>query len=55
MSKFDIVKMIGEMPIALLTLEYKNILIDKIRDKFTAEEQQLFVANFFCYLNYSTK
>jgi len=31
---------------------YQNRLLTKIKEKFTEKEQQLFVANFYCYLNY---
>ena len=48
----DIVKMIEENPITKLTKPYQSKFINKIKDKFNTEEQQLFVASFYGYLNY---
>jgi phage anti-repressor protein len=36
-----------------LSSTYQNTLLDKIREKFLDKEQQLFVASFYCYLNYN--
>lgn len=49
----DIVKLIEENPVTRLTSTYQSKLLNKIKEKFNSEEQQLFVASFYCYLNYS--
>lgn len=51
-EQLDIVKLIEENPITKLTNIYQSKLINKIKNKFNTEEQQLFVASFYCYLNY---
>jgi hypothetical protein len=35
--------------------DYENKMIDKIKKNFKNEEQQLFVASFYCYLKYNDK
>jgi hypothetical protein len=52
---FDIVKLIERDPISRLSEDYQNKLLKKIKKKFTGKEQQLFVSQFYCYLNYNTK
>ena len=48
----DIVKLIETNPITKLNENYQNKLIDKIKNKFTNYEQQLFLSSFYCYLKY---
>ena len=48
----DVVELIEKNPITRLSNECNNKLLNKIRDKFTNTEQQLFVASFYCFLNY---
>ncbi len=38
-----------------LSTNYQNNLINKIKDKFTNKEQQLFAGSFYCYLNHNSK
>lgn len=52
-NKLDIVNLIEKNPVTHLSGEYQNNLITKIKNKFTNKEQQLFVANFYCFLNCS--
>ena len=52
LETFDIVKFIEENPISKLTKSYQSKLVNKIKDTFSSEEHQLFLASFFCYLNY---
>ena len=52
-NKIDIVKLIEKNPITRLSDDYQNELITKIKAKFTNKEQQMFVASFYCFLNYS--
>jgi hypothetical protein len=52
---FDIVKLIEKNPLSRLSEDYQNKLLKKIKKKFTGKEQQIFVSQFYCYLNYNTK
>ena len=49
---FDIVQLIEKNPVTRLSKNYQNCFINKIKDNFNEEEQRLFVANFYCYLNF---
>ena len=55
MSELNIVELIENQPIGRLTDTYNVKLLDKIKEKFSNEEQQLFIASFYCYLNYDTE
>jgi len=49
----NIVELIQNKPIIKLENNtYQNKLINKIKNNFNTNEQQLFVASFYCYLNY---
>jgi phage anti-repressor protein len=50
----DIVSLIDGNPITRLSIQYRSKLINKIKHFFTSDEQQLFVASFYCYLNCPT-
>jgi phage anti-repressor protein len=53
MSKsLNIVELIKTNPITYLSNTYQNKLLNKIKEKFSDNEQQMFVASFYCYLNY---
>lgn len=53
MSKsLNIVDLIEKNPITRLSNTYQNKLLTKIKERFTDDEQQIFVASFYCYLNY---
>lgn len=54
-EEFDIVKFIEKNPLARFTnqYQYQMKMIDKIREQFTNKEQQMFLASFYCYLNYN--
>jgi hypothetical protein len=54
-EKLDIVKLINNSPIQSLSNEFQTKLISKIKDSFTDDQQQLFVASFYSYLNYNSK
>ena len=45
--------MIETNPITRLTQDYQNKLIDKIKNSFTPTQQQMFVASFYCFLNFN--
>lgn len=53
MKKLDIVKLIEKNSITRLSKDYENRLLTKIKGTFTDNQQQLFVASFYCYLNYN--
>jgi hypothetical protein len=50
----NIVTLIENNPLTKLTENYKSKFIQKIQDKFSENDQQLFVASFYCYLNYNS-
>lgn len=52
MNSLNIVELIEKNPITRLSKNYQNMFIEKIKQNFNEEEQRLFVANFYCYLNY---
>lgn len=54
-EQLDIVKLIEKNPIIRLSQDYQSSLLNKIKNKFTEGQQQLFVASFYCYLNYNSK
>jgi phage anti-repressor protein len=49
----NIVELIESQPIIKLSKPYHNKLLNKIKNSFTTEEQQIFITNFYTYLNYS--
>jgi hypothetical protein len=51
----NIVELIENNPVTRLSNTYQNKLITKIKTNFTDSEQQMFVASFYCYLNYNSK
>lgn len=51
-DKIDIVSLIENNPINRLNIIYKNKFIERLKSKFNNFEQQLFLASFYCYLNY---
>lgn len=48
----DIIDLIDKNPITKLSSECQNRLICKIKQDFTENQQNLFIASFYCYLNY---
>jgi hypothetical protein len=55
-NSINIVELIERNPLTRLSSNnYFGRLVDKIRVGFTEDQQHLFLANFFCYLNYDTK
>ena len=51
----DIVNLIESNPITKLNGNYQSKLIEKVKNRFTEYEQQMFIASFYCYLNYDYK
>jgi len=54
METLDIVALVQNHPLTRLK-NYESHIIKKIKEHFTTEEQQLWVANFYTYLNYNTR
>ena len=51
----NIVELIESNPVTKLTGNYQGKLIAKVKTCFSDYEQQMFVASFYCYLNYNSK
>ena len=49
----NIIDLIEKNPITKLSNTYQSRLVNKIKESFSSNEQQLFVASFYCYLNYA--
>jgi len=51
----NIVNLIESNPITKLNGNYHSKLVEKVQKKFNNYEQQMFLASFYCYLNYDCK
>ena len=49
----DIVNLIESNPITKLNGNYQSKMIEKVKNNFNEYEQQMFIASFYCYLNYN--
>ena len=54
-STLDIIALVQNNPLTRLSSDYGSKIIERINRNFTEQEQHLFVANFYCYLNYDTR
>ena len=54
-QRLDIVNLINNSPVTSLSNEYQTKLLHKIQKTFTNDQQQLFIASFYTYLNYNSK
>ncbi len=54
-ENIDIVALIRDHPLNKLSGNYESNIINKIKEQFSTEEQQLFIANFYCYTNYDNE
>jgi len=54
-TALNIVELIENNPITRLTGSYQNKFIHKIKENFSDNEQQMFIASFYCYLKYDRK
>ena len=52
-TTFNIIEFIEKNPLSRLDTTYQNTLINKIKNEFNEEEQNLFVTSFYCYLNFN--
>ena len=56
MEELNIVDLIENNPITKLNgNNYQSKLIEKVKNSFSAYEQQIFLASFYCYLKYDYK
>jgi hypothetical protein len=54
-QRLNIVQLINNSPITKLSNKFQTKLITKIQNSFTDDQQQLFVASFYSYLDYNSK
>jgi hypothetical protein len=54
-ASLNIVDLIENNPIARLSGTYQHNMISKIQSNFSGDEQQMFVASFYCFLNYNQR
>jgi len=55
MTTLNIVELIEKNPITRLSNTYQSKLVTNIKNSFNTNDQQLFVASFYSYLNYNSK
>jgi MSV199 domain len=55
MEQINIIQLVEKNPITRLSKEYENSLVNKVKDRFSDTQQQMFLASFYCYLNYDSK
>jgi len=55
METLNITHLIEKNSITRLSREYENRFLNKIKENFNDNQQQLFVASFYCFLNYDSK
>jgi len=55
MENLNIVELIEKNAMTRLSKNYENRLLLKIKNNFTDNQQQLFVASFYCYINHDSK
>ena len=53
--ELNIVELIETNPITKLSSNYNNKLVNRVVNSFTGYDQQLFIASFYCSLNYDQK
>jgi hypothetical protein len=53
-QSINIVTLMEENPNTKLSKPYQGKLINKLKDNFSTNEQQLFITSFYCYLNYKS-
>ena len=53
-QNINIIKLMEENPNTKLSKPYNGKLINKLKDSFSTEDQQLFISSFYCYLNYKS-
>jgi len=51
----DIIQMIENIPITRLSTTYQNTLVERLKERFTEKDQQMFLTSFYGYLNYNSR
>jgi len=51
----DIIQMIENTPITRLSSTYQCKLLEKLKERFTEKDQQMFITSFYGYLNYNSR
>ena len=54
-ENIDIIALLENNPLTRLNRDYGSRIIEKIQKKFKPEDQQMFIGNLYCYLNYNLK
>jgi phage anti-repressor protein len=54
-ERLDIIQLIENNPVEKLSNYYQTRLLDKIKGTFDDSDQKIFVASFYCYLQYDSK
>ena len=54
-TNLNIAHLIEKNSMARLSKDYQNRFLMKIKENFNENQQQLFVASFYCFLNYDKK
>ena len=54
-NSLNIVELIENNPITRLSGSYQNKLLTKIKTTFSDNQQQIFVASFYCFLQYNQR
>ena len=52
MSSLNVIELIEKSPITRLNKEYEHRFIEKVKENFSENEQQIFLSSFFMYINY---
>lgn len=55
MEQINIIELTEKNSITRLSGEYENKLINKVKETFSNKEQHIFLASFYCFLNYNSK
>ena len=55
METLNIAELIDRNSLTRLSKDYESKLLNKIKNNFTDNQQQLFVASFYCFLNYQLR
>lgn len=54
-QEVNIEALVNNNPLTKLSSDYNSEIIKTIKESFKEEDQRLFVANYFCYLNYDSR
>jgi hypothetical protein len=55
MQDVNVIQLIEKNSMTRLSKNYENKLVNKIKNAFTNNEQQIFLSSFYCFLNYDSK